>query len=506
MTARNSTLPRPDLGPAEAGVVGSLLTVGTDPLPTTLARLVAHAPESFDDMRHGLVAVAVRQLLANGQPVDTIAIHRELTRTGTLESAGGVGQLMTLANAALPLGLAESEAASLWQFYQTRQTRSLLSEAQAELDRSPDNAGAVAAMASRALTELADEPATGSGLTTRTPDELLALPDDASDNLLGDRLLTVGGSLVVAGPGGIGKSRLLLQLAACCIVGRQWLGLETRAAGKRWLVLQAENSNRRLRFDLAKLREWVGESDWPQVNANLTVHTLETDLDSLLSLDDPEACDRIRALIQLHKPDVVAVDSLYNVAAGDLNADNDMRQTVLSMSRVIRAGNPRRSIVCLHHALTGKAGAARAVGWDRASYGRNSKVLHQWTRGQVNLAPASPDDAALLVVSCGKTSDGREFAPFAIRLDPATMVYTPEQNFDLAAWQADVSGERQKSPAMDPEKVAGLCRVPTAKGELAKLIMEDCGCYRGSAYRYIARAESARKIKRNPTNELYSRR
>jgi len=35
-------------------------------------------------------------------------------------------------------------------------------------------------------------------------------------------------------------------------------------------------------------------------------------------------------------------------------------------------------------------------------YGRNSKVLHAWTRGQINLAPMSEDNNDVLALSCGK--------------------------------------------------------------------------------------------------------
>jgi hypothetical protein len=111
------------------------------------------------------------------------------------------------------------------------------------------------------------------------------VPED--DNLLGDRLLARGQSLTILGAGGLGKSRLLLQLAACSITGRPFIGLRTHAAGKKWLVFQAENSKRRLRDDLQRLREWLGE-DWEQVSQRLFIHTVQTTHDAFLQLDIPE--------------------------------------------------------------------------------------------------------------------------------------------------------------------------------------------------------------------------
>ncbi len=157
MTARNSRPPRPDISAAEAGVCGSLLTAGSNPLPPTLAKLVAHAPEAFDDPKHGLVAEAVRALMANGQTVDTMTVHGELTRTGTLESVGGVASLMTIANVGLPLAMAEIESEPLWRAYQIQQASKFLREANFELDLHPDKAPSILALAARGLADLAGE-------------------------------------------------------------------------------------------------------------------------------------------------------------------------------------------------------------------------------------------------------------------------------------------------------------------------------------------------------------
>src|SRR5688572_8779773 len=74
--------------------------------------------------------------------------------------------------------------------------------------------------------------------------------------------------------------------------------------------------------------------------------------------------------------------------------------------------NVDRAAVVLHHALTGKLGAARATGYERSSFGRNSKLLQAWTRGQINLAPASAHDNSKLVASKTNSSSTRTSAIF----------------------------------------------------------------------------------------------
>ena len=86
-----------------------------------------------------------------------------------------------------------------------------------------------------------------------------------------------------------------------------------------------------------------------------------------------------------------------------------MTATLSAIGRVTSQGDPKRIPVVLHRALTGKSGAARAIGYDRGSFGRNSKVLLGWTRAQINLAPYEADNNEVLVVASGKANNAEEF-------------------------------------------------------------------------------------------------
>jgi len=340
-------------------------------------------------------------------------------------------------------------------------------------------------------------------LTLRKPSEILAMRFDDSDIILGDRLVAKGQPCVIAGAGGLGKSRLLIQLAACCATGRPFLGIPTGGEELRWLILQTENSNRRYQKELAHMKAWLGD-DWPRFDELVTVHTLETDEDGFVSLASPENEARIVDAINAITPGIVAIDPLQDFGMGDLNKDADMLQTVRAMSRIYRKSNPERALVVLHHSLTGRAGATRATGFDRSSFARNSKVLYGWTRAQINLAPYSPDNNDQLVVACGKCSNGREFAPFGIRFNPETFIYEPDPSIDVAGWEREMTGKADREPLMTPDRVKELCRPLMSKADLAKTIREDCGCARQVAYKYIKRAEQRGKIQWNAKHEHYS--
>ncbi|MEK7676556.1 MAG: AAA family ATPase [Verrucomicrobiota bacterium] len=489
----------------ERCVLATLLADWPAVLPPLCARLLCHAPESFEDLRLGTIAAAMHALNVAGTPVAALTIREHLeAATGKLAGAGGDLFLSALPGDAVTLAIAEYEAEGVWRAFTERKARTVFSDAQAALESQPDALPSILDGVRAAIEIISgDGEAKQNGFTIRRPDEILAMAFDDSDRILGDRLLATGQSLTVLGAGGLGKSRLLLQLAAACLTGRDWLGFTTRGQSQPWLILQAENSNRRLRCDLQHIKDWLGK-DWPAANENLFVHTLECDCDGFMCLESASIYSRLTDIIEETKPAIIAFDPLNAFAIGDPNKDSDMLTTCQTISRLAKHGNPDRAIVVLHHALTGRAGAARAAGFDRASFGRNSKVLQAWTRGQINVAPGTPDDNDTLILSCGKCSNGKEFAPFAVRLNQASMIYELAPDFDLAAWQSDVSGTRDREPLMTPNRVRELCAGPMTKAELARAIRDDCGCARQVSYRYIGKAEKAGKIRFSKTNDNYT--
>jgi len=339
-----------------------------------------------------------------------------------------------------------------------------------------------------------------SRLTFRRVSDLSAMTFDESDKYLGDRMLAAGLNSVMAGPAGIGKSRLLIQMALCCITGRDFLGMPTFAKGKRWLILQNENSNRRLQQDIMAMVKAFGVSnaDIALIEDNLIVHTLEDDRDSCTRLEDPSEARDLDLAIQDYKPAVTVFDPLNTFTALDLNSDMVMREISSQISRMVKKGDPSRIPLLLHHSLTGKSGAAKAVGWDKSSFARNSKVLVAWCRSQFNIAPRDADDETLLLMSCGKCSDGKPFDTMGLRYNPATGLYSVDHDFNLAEWLEEMNSSTTKKnqPTCKAETVKELLTPePLSKAALVKAIEDESGCKKTRAYEVIEQAQSRRLIR-----------
>jgi hypothetical protein len=182
-----------------------------------------------------------------------------------------------------------------------------------------------------------------------------------------------------------------------------------------------------------------------------------------------------------------------------------MRAIVTAIAAAARQGNPRRAILVLQHAITGRAGAQKAVGFDRSSFSRNSKVLLAWTRAQINVAPAKPDSNDTLVIACGKNNNGREFQPFAITLNSAG-IYEVDSSFSLDEWSEAIAGNKAKRGCTVEQLLEILGDDELKKCALVKRIVDVRGCGKTAAYDAVDAALAKKKIAHSKLEDTYGKR
>ena len=293
-------------------------------------------------------------------------------------------------------------------------------------------------------------------LSFRTFSDILAMEVDESGYYLQNGLFTKGNPLTLVGPSEVGKTRFLYQFAACIITGREFLGMPVRAQpDMTWLIFQTENHLARLINDGGSLKSWLGP-DWSTVDKHIIIHTLEHEHDFICDIADHGTQSLLGSAILDYKAAAVVFDPLQDFAWGNLNTDHAMRTTCQALAEFSRAGNPQASPVIIHHSLTGKQGIKKAVGFERASYGRGSKALHGWTRGQINLAPANSEGGDRIVVACGKNSNGRPFETCIAKLNPQTMIYEVDQDYTVADWHASLAGSTTSAHKLTVAAVLAL--------------------------------------------------
>jgi hypothetical protein len=454
----------------------------------------------FDDLNNRRWFEALHQIVSDGE---SIMMQHVLTKFGnTKDAQERFGQILNsdpFPNKAcdiLPI---------LKDLHQRRGVIFAANQAiQLARDKSSP-ASSLTADLTRAVSILAPSRIIRTSLSMRTPNEIVNMTFDDGDNLMGNRLLARGQAMTMLAPGGTGKSRILLQMLACLVNEIDFCGFACRGKGMKWLVLQTENSNRRLHDDFINLGRWLGDARFDLFSSSCLIHTMEHDEDGMVFLSDPANQKALSELIESSGCDGIAFDPLGDFAIGDPNKDQDMRETCQTISRICKKDNPNRCIIISHHAITGKAGAMKATGFDRASYGRNSKVLHSWVRGQINISPVDPENNERLVLSCGKCSNGREFQTFGIRLNPDKMIYEVDPDFDIETWEEEV-GKTPNKVQIAPDQIRSLCPVAgVSKENYSKLIIKETGCSRATAYRWIDKTLQSKLINRSKTDENYFR-
>jgi hypothetical protein len=296
-----------------------------------------------------------------------------------------------------------------------------------------------------------------------TLSRILAYKPDPANQIWPGGILTAGDAAALVGAPGVGKSRLALQAAVCTILGRPFLGWETNGRGKKWLFLQTENNGERLQFDLQRMTATLTPPEKELVEGCL--HILEIDameFGSICMVTGHPDRQRIEDTLEFLKPDIVVIDPLRDAGKGDPNKDEMMTETCQAIAGVVKRGAPKRVPLIIHHGRTGKAEASKVFGDDSSSFARNSKVMYGWLRSQINIAEAGIDHPGVVIVGCGKCSNGRKWEPFAARLSEVTMMYTrlaPEE-FNLAEWAteggAPVGRAGKSKRIVTPEEVAAL--------------------------------------------------
>jgi hypothetical protein len=486
----------------EKGVLSSILVSNGAVISDYADR--GMSPEWFYIPAHRTIYTVLADLWDAEQPVDLVTVTQALRDRGLLDQVGGAEFLTELSTFAATATNVEFYIGSVREKYILREIRASAAQAIRQSDEGQaEPLSVLSALESRiaSVRSLCGRNGTGDGLTVLTPDEILALPKDEYSCLFGDQLLAKGQSLVIVGAAGLGKTRLAQQFAVACITGQPFCGIETHAQGLRWVILQTENGVERLRADCAALTKHYGKFD----QSLLLIQVVRNEDDGFLCLSDPKTVARIEATIRRAEPDVIVADPLRDFSFGDLNADADMIATLRELSRIVRIGNPERALVLLHHALTGRSGAAKAFGLERSGFARNSKALLGWTRAQINVIPGSEENNEALVLTCGKNSNGREFSPIAVRLNPETMIYEPDPSFDIDEWRQEV-GASTRNRGTTPQRLRDLLEKGRDydKKDIVAIIREETGVGKTRAYELVDQAYSTRILRFNRTIKTYA--
>ena len=275
------------------------------------------------------------------------------------------------------------------------------------------------------------------------PSQFLTYTPPTDSIILGDSVMERGKWTSLVGVGGLGKTRLALFLAICQILGLDWCGLKVQGKPLRWLILSTENGLRRWQTDLGAMLAARTEAGRALVDENLAIMAMTEDEDGDINTGSPESMTRLSLTLRERKADVIVFDPFADMIDGDENKTQDVVSTLRALRQIVRKEAANAAALLIHHARTGASNVSQAGdNFNAGNFGRGAKALYSAVRAEIQLAPGDRDNANMVVMLCGKNSDGPKFAPRGVIFNADDCSYTLDPSFDLETWRADVSGKR----------------------------------------------------------------
>jgi hypothetical protein len=328
--------------------------------------------------------------------------------------------------------------------------------------------------------------------------EIAQMPKVEVEEIWGGLTLSGGEVMEVVGPPGIGKSRIMLNLAVNQVLGRKFGNHPVLGRPLRWLFLGSENSLARWQYDIKRMSSVLTADERGKL-ANIDLTTLEAPDDTDISLKDEANVKKWRATICLHRPDVIVVDPFGDTIAGkgDALSEADARETIRLIRSIGRAKNEKTAIILVNHSRMGTAEMAKAGGLDGGNFGKNNKSVYSQARSVWNLRPGDDTDKPPVEMIHAKNNNGKRLPPFALVLDSETMFYSVAEGFEHEAWQAELEaragirsggGPRKGASPLELEKklvmVADFIRKrdePSPRTKLTGLVRTQFGVPKSAA-------------------------
>jgi RecA-family ATPase len=244
---------------------------------------------------------------------------------------------------------------------------------------------------------LRDAQADGIGTVINVGRLLEFKPAEDPNNLFGQRWLCRGGSALLVGPSGVGKSSLVLQLAVGWAVGLPVFGIEP-VRPLRTLLMQAEDDE----GDLAEMFQGI------TTGLALTAEQLDQMKDRLVIIRDAvhtgqQFAAAIQVLIERHRPDLVVFNPLLSFIGEDVTRQEVCSQFLRSWLGPI-AEATGVAWLAVHHTGKPPANQKTSKSWssDWGYTGLGSSELTNWARAIMVLRHVDPGSFHLMLAKRGK--------------------------------------------------------------------------------------------------------
>ena len=324
-----------------------------------------------------------------------------------------------------------------------------------------------------------------------TADALDIEADDSEppEEVWGGLRLAPGQLMEVIGGSGLGKSRMMLNLAVNQVLGRGFAGLPTCKRPLNWLFYGNENGFYRYRNDLRQMLKFCTADERNRLRGHIFLPTMRLPRDAYVSFSDEQNRIKLKTTIRYRDADVVVLDPWGAVIDGDELDDGDVRKTIFEIMDVLAANveKPTAGII-LNQSRNGIKELVDAAGFGAANYGKNSKAIFSVMRNVWNLRPAHfAEPVTKIELIHAKSSDFAAYEPRAVDFDPNTFSYSLDPNFNHDAWQYELERARRSGSTLTSEQRTDAYRRQgdDMRRKILKHVTEKGHLYKSELYEWM---------------------
>ena len=367
----------PEAEQAERAVLGCLLFAPHTAFPAVVASGLTS--EDFYNPTFAKIFAGIQAAADAGDSMDPIVLASRLAHQGI-----GYALMSDLATGMPSLAPLPSWCGLVQDAARRRKLLAQLRDAAKALGEGVST-GEVVSGLGEAVTVASAEQTLGSIVQTGFNDLLLYDTKCDKNNLIGNRWLCKGGSLLINAQSGIGKSSLTMQLAIGWALGSGafsdvlTFGIQPVRPLKS-LILQAENDI----GDQAEILQSVickyGQNHCGEVEKQALNERLVFYRDNVHS--GSEFLRVLEALIVRHRPDIAWIDPLMCYLGDDISDQKVVTEFCNGLNRI--SSKTGVLLVLIHHLPKPREGTARTDS-DLAYAGFGSSALTNWAREVVTL-------------------------------------------------------------------------------------------------------------------------
>lgn len=313
--------------------------------------------------------------------------------------------------------------------------------------------------------------------------------------LLGKRWICRGGSALWVGSSGLGKSVLCMQAAITWAIAESFFGINPHGNGLKSLIIQAENDE----GDVAEAIQGVfkamnlTEKQKALVMANVTI------VRDCTSTGE-KFVDRVRRLVEKHKPDLVWIDPLLAFIGGDLSSQETASAFLRNMLNPLSL-SAGFAWMLIHHTPKPVREGNGYQGADKAYSGFGSSELTNWARSVLTLAPCGDDADGKRIYRLEVTKRGKRsnLNSTGIIAQNAVQPFVNLSHSDLGlAWiQAGEVVKKKPGPQAETVDFSKYKDYPCTRGALEAWVMKQGeGNSKSTAYRIVDKALESEAIKK----------